>query len=319
VRRPLLLVLALALAGLAAGCGNSGGSASAGAETLASQTAEQTTEAPPGSIQALLEEKPGADVALVFGSSDFAIGDNRVTFLVVKPDGALLDAARANVYAAPGNLDSKPTLEATAENIQVGIADVASDGSDFDVSSVWVTHLSLDQPGVYSLLVEPDGTSLQAVGQIEVRDKTSVPEIGSKAPPSDTPTLEDGFPEDLTTATPPDTELLRYSVLQSIEDHVPFVVTFATPKYCQSRVCGPVVNVVDTVRRRLEGSGVRFIHVEIYQDNDPGQGFNRWVGEWNLPTEPYTFLVDGNGVVQAKFEGLVTVDELEQAVRDALL
>jgi hypothetical protein len=123
----------------------------------------------------------------------------------------------------------------------------------------------------------------------------------------------------LTTARPPDTELLRYSVGESLRDHVPFVVTFATPLYCQSRVCGPVVDVVDKVRRRLDGSGVRFIHVEIYEGNDPANGFNRWVREWNLPSEPYTFLVGADGVIRARFEGLVTVDELERAVRDDLL
>ena len=314
--RPLLLAgLVLALAGLVAACGS--GSPPAGqaaeVETVVQATAS-TTPVPAGSIRALLDEKPGEDVALVFGDSDFAVGENRVTFLVVRADGQVVDASQARVYAAVGDLDAMPTLQGTAASLPVGVK-----GDELDVSKVWVTHLDLSQPGMYSLLVEPDGTSVQAVGQIEVREKTAAPSVGSKAPPSDTPTLADGFPQDITTATPPDTELLRYSVKQSIEDHVPFVVTFATPKYCQSRTCGPVVGVVDLVRRHLEGSSVRFIHVEIYKNNDPSQGFNQWVQEWNLPTEPYTFLVDASGVVQAKFEGLVTVDELERAVRSHLL
>ena len=94
------------------------------------------------------------------------------------------------------------------------------------------------------------------------------------------------FADKITTASPPDTELLRYSVKQSIEDHVPFVVTIATPKYCESRVCGPVVDIVDEARRRLEESGVRFIHIEVYKNNDPSQGYNRWFQEWHLPSEP---------------------------------
>ncbi len=205
-----------------------------------------------------------------------------------------------------------------AENLPVGVTE-GGDADEFDVPSVWVANLDLSAPGTYTLLVEPDGTSLQAVGQIEVSDQSAVPSVGTKAPLSDTPTLDDGFAEKITTASPPDTELLRYSVKQSIEDHVPFVVTFATPKYCQSRVCGPVVNVVDTVRQQLDGSDVRFIHVEIYENNDPSQGFNQWVEEWNLPTEPYTFLVDKSGTIVDKFEGLVTVGELEQAVRSDLM
>jgi hypothetical protein len=83
-------------------------------------------------------------------------------------------------------------------------------------------------------------------------------------------------------------------------------------------VCGPVVDIVDSVRQKFEGSGIRFIHIEIFEDNDPNRGYNRWTKEWHLPTEPWTFLVDGTGVIRARFEGLVTAQELEQAIRDTL-
>ena len=118
---------------------------------------------------------------------------------------------------------------------------------------------------------------------------------------------------------PPDTSLLRYSIAGSLEAHVPFVVTFATPKYCTSRTCGPVVDIVNEVARRFQGQHVRFIHVEVYEGNDPARGYNRWMKEWGLTTEPWTFLVGRNGRVAGRFEGPISVDELEQAVRDDLL
>ena len=80
-------------------------------------------------------------------------------------------------------------------------------------------------------------------------------------------------------------------------------------------MCGPVVDVVSAVRRELAGSGTRFIHVEIYEDNEPGKGVNRWVTEWRLPTEPYTFVVDRDGVVRATFEGAFSAEELGEAAR----
>ena len=36
--------------------------------------------------------------------------------------------------------------------------------------------------------------------------------------------------------------------------------------------------------------------------------------EWNLPSEPWTFVVDGDGLVQAKFEGFATSQELGDAL-----
>ena len=121
------------------------------------------------------------------------------------------------------------------------------------------------------------------------------------------------------TASPPDTELLRDSIAGALDAHEPFVVVFATPKYCESRTCGPTVETVDAVRRDLISSPVRWIHVEIYEDNDPAKGTNEWVKQWNLPSEPWVFVVDEQGVIRAKFEGAVSKDELEQAVRSHLL
>jgi hypothetical protein len=122
-------------------------------------------------------------------------------------------------------------------------------------------------------------------------------------------------PGSTSTANPPDLGLLRYSVADSIAAHVPFVLVFATPKFCTSRTCGPVVDVAQAVRRRFAAKGVRFIHVEIYTDNNPAQGFNRWVKEWRLPSEPWVFLVGRDGRIEQRFEGSVSVSELSAAVR----
>ena len=94
------------------------------------------------------------------------------------------------------------------------------------------------------------------------------------------------------------------------------MVAFATPKYCTSRTCGPVVDVVSAVRRKHEDSGIPFIHAEIYKDNDPTKGENTWVREWNLPSEPWVFLVGADGTIKARFEGTVSVDELDAAVNE---
>ena len=73
--------------------------------------------------------------------------------------------------------------------------------------------------------------------------------------------------------------------------------------------------MLSAVRRRLAGSGVRFIHVEVYADNDPAKGVNEWMKEWRLPTEPFTFVVDRRGVIRAKLEGAFSLAELERSAR----
>ena len=95
----------------------------------------------------------------------------------------------------------------------------------------------------------------------------AAPAVGEKAVPSDNPTVADAPAEQITTSRPPDTEL----------------------------------EIVDEVRRRVSPSKTRFIHVEVYRDNDPAKGVNRYMAEWGLPSEPWIFVVDSAGVIRERF------------------
>jgi hypothetical protein len=39
------------------------------------------------------------------------------------------------------------------------------------------------------------------------------------------------------------------------------------------------------------------------------------VAEWGLQTEPWIFVVDGQGIIRAKFEGLTPAREIETALK----
>src|SRR5262249_56877686 len=99
----------------------------------------------------------------------------------------------------------------------------------------------------YWLVAEPNGAKTQALGIVDVAARSRSVQLGAKAPRSDTPTLATAPAAKITTSTPPDLPLLRTSVAQALAAHRPFVVTFATPKFCTSRTCGPVVDVMQAV------------------------------------------------------------------------
>ena len=281
---------------------------------------DESTSTEPGG-GATLEElwrMPGDDVAVVPGTANHEPGDVRVSFLVVDAQGAVVALPTARVWVA-NSLDSPPFLEREAKLERIGLPG----GDEADATHIFVATLPLTRPGKYWLLAEPQGGAekVQALGNVVVVAEDDAPDVGDPAIASETPTLSSTGRDlaSLTTRTPPDEALLRHSVADSLEAKVPFVVTFATPKFCSSRTCGPVVDVVEEVSGRFEGETVRFIHVEVFEDNDPAKGFNRWMREWNLPTEPWTFLVGADGTIAARFEGTVSVLELEQAVREQLL
>ena len=296
--RPALALLAVACLFLI-GCGGSDD--------------DVETSGVPGGGDTLEElwRAPGDDVAVIAGTENHEPGDVRVSFLVVDSQGEVSLLPTARVWVARA-LAARPFLESTAQLERIGVPG----GAKADATHIYVAHLRLTEPGTYWLLAEPEGgKKVQALGNVVVKDGPE-PGPGDPAPRSETPTLASagGDASKLTTRTPPDKSLLRYSVAGSLQAKVPFVVTFSTPKFCSSRTCGPVVDVVEETARRFEGKGVRFIHVEVFEGNDPARGLNSWMGEWGLDTEPWTFLVGRNGKIAERFEGAVSVRELEDAV-----
>jgi hypothetical protein len=290
----------LALTALATGCGSSAKTLERGAPR-------------PGSLEALWKGS-GQSVGLIPGTSDFSPGKIRISFLVVDTRGRVISTPTARLWIARSR-EEKPFAVTTARFERLGVAGVPNDDP---VKGLYVGHVTVTAPGTYYVLARPVGdVRIGALRELLVKSRSAAPRVGAHAFPSRTPTLASagGRTAPLTTRIPPDRALLRYSVAESLDAHAPFVVTFATPRFCTSRTCGPVVDVVDRVRRRFSRVGIRFIHVEIYKDNDPRKGENRWVREWHLPSEPWTFLVGADGRIKAKFEGSLSVRELSQAVR----
>jgi hypothetical protein len=295
VRASLAAVLVIALV---TGCGSSGGGSKRNA-------------AKPGTLDAIWRQA-GPAVALVPGSTDFAPGQVRVSFLVVDPRGQVIERPQARFWIARGREDA-PFAQTTAKLEPIG---VGGEGADSGLKSLYVANVRVRSPGHYWVVARPiGGTPIGGIQEVVVNPKSSTPSLGAKAYPSRTPTLATAPAAKLTTRRPPDRALLRDSVAASLAAHRPFVVTFATPRFCESRTCGPVVDVVDAARKRFARRGIRFIHVEIYKDNDPRKGQNRWVKEWHLPSEPWTFLVGNDGRIKAKFAGSVSLDELSAAIR----
>jgi hypothetical protein len=302
--RFLVALATVLVAVTASGCGGSDGE-----DSLAPPTTSETTVSAPSWAAPLLA-KPGPESALVLATSDFSAGANRVGFLLVRADGSLVTAPTADLYYGPGK-------RTTARLVDIGTS--RSSGEREEVKQVYVARLPLQAGDKQWIVVQPHGVQFQGYQLLDVKREPVAIGIGDEAPASDTPTTATKPANRITTAKPPDVGLLRYSVKDSVESGKPFVVAFATPAFCQSRTCGPTVDVVDEVRKRFEDRGIRFIHVEIYEDNLPGNGVNEWVREWKLPSEPWVFVVGADGVVKDRFEGALSVGELSASVQEHLL
>ncbi len=119
----------------------------------------------------------------------------------------------------------------------------------------------------------------------------------------------------ITTRIPPDTQnQVDYADVLGKE---PIVLLFATPQFCESRVCGPVVDVAEQVKQEY-GDEAAFIHMEIWNDNDPGKGVRPQVRAFNLPNEPWLFAIDRQGRVSSTIQGAFGLEALTAAVKKAV-
>jgi hypothetical protein len=190
-----------------------------------------------------------------------------------------------------------------------------------DVASV-VYSAELDFPGAGEyrpvvVIKEKDGIAEKSLKSIHVGEFEKIPMPGERAPLIQTPTAEsvDGNLAKLSTRVPPDTQnKVNYAEVLGKE---PILLLFTTPKFCQSRVCGPVVDVAQQAQHEFEGKA-NFIHMEIYNDNDPSKGVRPQVRRFHLPTEPWLFAINREGVVSSTIEGAFGTNLMRKTVEKVI-
>ena len=316
------LIAVLAMLVLAACGGDDGDSSSDGGSSSSTSPPAAKVDFPRGGDKTIRALRASAPERAVFAPSVFALrrGTNRIGFALfdVSRKQVVPDAVAVYVAQNDGRRLRGP-FEARRESLRVKPQFMSrqTQADLDDVDSFWVADVPFPAAGQYivTALASIDG-ELASTSQIEMRAGRGggPPDVGDKAIKVSTDTVASaaGDVESIDTRIPPLPDLHEKDLAEVLGKE-PVVLAFATPQLCQTRVCGPVVDVVAEVKNEV-GDGVTFIHQEIYQDNDLNKGFRPQVGEWRLPTEPWTFLIGKDGRVVERFEGAVSVRELTAAV-----
>jgi hypothetical protein len=199
---------------------------------------------------------------------------------------------------------------------QAGFRALTTANDPDSAKTVYVTEVDFPSKGewrIAALVKEGDelGGTLLPSAVVGLFD--TVPRVGERPPRIHTPTPADvgGDRSQLTTRIPPET--MNDADFFDVLGQEPIVLLFATPQFCQSRVCGPVVDVAEQVQERY-GDEAEFIHMEIFNDNDPAKGVRPQVRAFNLPSEPWLFVIDREGIIRTEIEGAFGLEELERAV-----
>jgi hypothetical protein len=275
----------------------------------------------------------GGGLQALITTSELVVGQNRFAFGLLKANKLLENAdVTLRVYSKEGS-EAQVASELNAPYQAIGKIGQQrsvhrhSDGTEHvhggesGIRGLYMGQVSFARAGTWGMEIlahnQKDGSRDVARTAVTVLDTSHTPAVGSPAPRSrnligtDVKDLRE-----IDTSSRPDPRLHQVRIADAIARGKPQLIVFATPQFCMSRMCGPVVDIVRTL---LPGYGKRvaFTHQEIWQDFAEKKVFPT-VQEWGLITEPWIFAVDGRGIIHAKFEGLVTVRELEAALQQAL-
>lgn len=246
-------------------------------------------------------------------------GKNRFGF-------GLFDRSRKQITDAPGAIyiartpDSRAYGPYVARWEAVGVKPrylsktVATDPDA--AKTLYVADVPFKEPGKYVVLglFRLDNRLVGAPANVDVVKGSDVPEVGERAPKISTPTKDSagGDLSKIETRDPPDS--MHDVNFADAYGKRPIVLVFATPALCQSRVCGPVVDIAEQVKHERPRDDVAWVHMEVYNDNDLNKGYRPQFLRYRLPTEPWLFTIDKNGKVASRLEGLYSARELEKAV-----
>lgn len=268
-------------------------------------------------------------------SRDMEIGENRFVFgLQDQADGNpilggdlhlrffLLSGADQTLM---GEVDPEPLLitktyththeDGTVETHEAGETGAYVAPVTFDAAGDW---------GVEITGADADGAALPDVtATFTVLAESEGLDPGDPAPQSVQTVLRDvGTITEIDTSPAPIPEMHDKTIAEAVTSGKPTVIVFATPAFCTSQICGPTKDVVDDLYADY-GQQANFVHVEPYDLVKARAGEALTViplltEDWRLTSEPWVFVVDAQGVISAKYEGMVSYDELDAALNETL-
>jgi major membrane immunogen (membrane-anchored lipoprotein) len=273
----------------------------------------------------------GAEIYPTIINSSLAVGENRVSMSITdRDDNKVLDAAMHLRYYNLNGKSPKFLSDADARFIPIALSYV-DEQSNKETSptgddGVYVSYADFDEPGDWGIeiTITRDGKKLRPVPfRFNVLDKSPEPGIGDPAPASVQMIAENvSNIDEIDSSFPPRPGMHDLTIADAVRSGKPAVIAFATPAFCRSRTCAPVMDtVMDPLFAKYQGRA-NFIHVEPYALGDLRRANVQTpvpaAREWRLATEPWIFVVDRQGKIVAKYEGIVAADEVESTLAIAL-
>jgi hypothetical protein len=180
----------------------------------------------------------------------------------------------------------------------------------------WPFVVDIASPGVYTLRIDGDDGNGASFLVSDPADVT-VPYVGSKLPPFDTPTVDNhrGV-EPYCSLTPNPCPLHAVTLTAALASGAPVGYMIGTPAHCQTGVCAPALQFLVKSHARL-GDKITMVHADVYSDQ-AGTTVAPAVAALGLEYEPVLYLCAPDGTVRDRIDVMWDQSELDERL-DAFL
>ena len=179
---------------------------------------------------------------------------------------------------------------------------------------------TFDEPGIWGLTTTIDGEESTQNFQVQEPDQVALVQPGEQMVPVDTPTVNDARGVTPICTRDPDCPLHSRSLADVLAAGQPVALMISTPLYCQTAVCGPVLDMVTAEAAARPDLAV--VHAEVYLDpaagSDPGAGGTTpTIDRYGLTFEPSLYVARADGTITARLDNVFDTAELARALDTA--
>lgn len=245
----------------------------------------------------------------ILGSTELSPGSNRFVFALIdaKSQAPVANIPQVDVLFFKVQADSTGKQTAQTQAVYRG------EGLPL---GVFVTRAEFSEAGAWGalLILRPQNEPAFAVQlPFDVVATSRVPRIGQPALPSKNLVRADVADLAAIDSARPSDDMHELTIADAVRSGKPTLILFATPGFCETATCGPDLQVVQALKRKY-GDRANFIHIETPSNDSAPQAQKPTTEQWGLTTEPWVFLIDRQGVVADRFEGGITLVEIEPAL-----
>jgi protein SCO1 len=200
-----------------------------------------------------------------------------------------------------------------------------------ETTVAYVATVDIPSPGWWRFAVTATTGGVSRAGSVDVAvlDPGNTAQLGAPAPTAHTPTLADvgQLALAVTTDPAPDMRLYRTSTTDALAAHQPFVLVVDSTRFRTTAACGKALAMVRFLLDRW--ASMAFIHLEPFRYDvisdtailegslsdptlvDAATAWGIGGDPWGATSMPWIFVVDGNGTLRAKYQGVIGSDDVD--------